>query len=97
MERVRIPGHNQQREQKKNNQRNGRQSEMLFFRGNSSQLCSEIEKEERSVWGLRYLEILKWRVKNDSDRERGMASEICMEMLLFLRKETHFTKIMGGN
>lgn len=30
-----------------------------------------------------------------TDMERGKASEICTETLLFLRKETYFTKIMG--
>ena len=33
--------------------------------------------------------------RNDSDRGKKMTSEICMEKLVFLRKETHFTKIMG--
>lgn len=33
--------------------------------------------------------------RNNSDRVKKMTSEICMEKLVFLRKETRFTKIMG--
>ena len=35
--------------------------------------------------------------RNDSDwKKKIMTSEICMEKLVFLRKETRFTKIIGG-
>lgn len=49
-------------------------------------------------WGgssLRFSEILRWREGVILIGERKMTSEICMEKLVLLRKETHFTKIMG--
>ena len=49
-------------------------------------------------WGgssLRFSEILRWREGIILIGERKMTSEICMKKLVLLRKETHFTKIMG--